>query len=186
MARRATTSPTEQSHLRANEERKPLGASARAKGFKRRQHRTSSKAGLLTHPSASGCREVLARAVRDMLTGIDGPFVYRVSFWIRSRPAFIDRGGFDAKEKLIRCVHERRDPAAALGPAAGAELRLILGPPSARSHGHLAQGGAATSPIRIFRRRTSTWSWSEGEANVLRAHAGAPNTCKTVSVDALR
>ena len=127
----------QQPHLRRERGAQPLGAVARAAAASRPTTAPSaSSAAAARRPSASACaRNTGASTCATCCVGDrrhDRAVLLLDPITARQ---FIDRGGFDTKEKLIRL--DPRDGADAGGPllghAARAELRLSRAPPSARS-----------------------------------------------------
>ena len=128
-----------------NEERSPWEPLHVQKGFKPTDSTVSVFYGCRSTTFCLGLREKYWREhVRDMLAGIDGNSAPCLLLDPITARQFIDRGGFDTKEKLIRFVHETARDAGRplLGPPARAELRLSAGDLRQGADGDLAQGRA--------------------------------------------
>jgi hypothetical protein len=90
-----------------NEERSPWEPLHVQKGCKPSDSTVSIFYGCRSTTFCLGLRETYWREhVRDMLAGIDGNSAPCLLLDPITARQFIDRGGFDAKEKLIRFVHE--------------------------------------------------------------------------------
>jgi len=90
-----------------NEERSPFEPLHVQKGFKATDSTVSIFYGCRSTTFCLGLREKYWREhVRDMLAGIDGHSSPCLLLDPITARQFIDRGGFDSKEKLIRFIHE--------------------------------------------------------------------------------
>jgi hypothetical protein len=90
-----------------NEERSPWEPLHVQKGFKPSDSTVSIFYGCRSTTFCLGLRERYWREhVRDMLTGIDANSAPCLLLDPITARQFIDRGGFDAKDKLIRFIHE--------------------------------------------------------------------------------
>jgi hypothetical protein len=90
-----------------NEERSPYEPLHVQKGFKATDSSVSVFYGCRSTTFCLGLREKYWRDhVRDMLAGIDGNSTPCLLIDPLTAQQFIDRGGFDTKQKLIRFIHE--------------------------------------------------------------------------------
>ena len=90
-----------------NEERSPYEPLHVQKGMKATDSAVSVFYGCRSTTFCLGLREKYWRDhVRDMLAGIDGNSVPCLLLDPLTAQQFIDRGGFDTKQKLIRFIHE--------------------------------------------------------------------------------
>jgi hypothetical protein len=90
-----------------NEERSPWEPLHVQKGFKPSDSTVSVFWGCRSTTFCLGLREAYWREhVRDMLAGIDANSIPCLLLDPLTARQFIDRGGFDRKEKLIRFIHE--------------------------------------------------------------------------------
>jgi hypothetical protein len=90
-----------------NEERSPWEPLHVQKGFKAGDSTVSIFYGCRSTTFCLGLREKYWREhVRDMLAGIDGNSAPCLLLDPLTAQQFIDRGGFDRKDKLIRFIHE--------------------------------------------------------------------------------
>src|SRR5436853_1261886 len=90
-----------------NEERSPYEPLHVQKGFKATDSAVSVFYGCRSTKFCLGLREKYWRDhVRDMLAGIDGNSTPCLLLDPLTAQQFIDRGGFDTKQKLIRFIHE--------------------------------------------------------------------------------
>src|SRR6266853_4037150 len=90
-----------------NEERSPYEPHHVQKGFKATDSSVSVFYGCRSTTFCLGLREKYWRDhVRDMLAGIDGNSTPCLLIDPLTAQQFIDRGGFDTKQKLIRFIHE--------------------------------------------------------------------------------
>jgi hypothetical protein len=114
-----------------NEERSPWEPLHVQKGFKATDSTVSIFYGCRSTTFCLGLREKYWREhVRDMLAGIDGNSAPCLLLDPLTARQFIDRGGFDRKDKLIRFIHET---AAATGTCSWSRTTSIPGRRSARS-----------------------------------------------------
>jgi hypothetical protein len=90
-----------------NEERSPWEPLHVTKGFKPDESTVTIFNGCRSTTFSLGLREKYWREhVRDMLTGIDGHSAPCLLLDPLTAQQFLDRGGFDTKDKLVRFIHD--------------------------------------------------------------------------------
>ena len=170
-----------------NEERSPWEPLHVQKGFKPTDSTVSVFYGCRSTTFCLGLREKYWREhVRDMLAGIDGNSSPCLLLDPITARQFIDRGGFDTKQKLIRFIHETGEmPAGRYW-----DLQLVQNyvyPRATFGEEPMASWLKAkeNEPIRIFPEKDINVVVVGGEANGYWRIMGA-RYLKTISVDAWR
>ncbi|MGH6769092.1 MAG: hypothetical protein ACRECO_08735 [Xanthobacteraceae bacterium] len=170
-----------------NEERSPWEPLHVQKGFKPADSCVSVFYGCRSTAFCLGLREKYWREhVRDMLAGIDGNSTPCLLLDPITAQQFLDRGGFDTKEKLIRFVHETAEmPAGRYW-----DLQLVQNyvyPWATFGQEPMASWLKAKEhePIRIFPEKDINVIVVGGEANGYWRIMGAKYR-KTVSIDEWR